>query len=171
MPPQAPKEVARARIEACALVTAAEVAEIQGSEVTDTKSSENADDKLLVSQCYYSAAESSKSVSFALTQNGSRAVKNEVGNFWKRNFGQLKDGNAGEKEREGEAGEENEQGHPPQKIGNLGEEAYWAVNRFGGALYVLKKDLILRISVGGPGAPEAKLARSRALAAKALSRL
>jgi hypothetical protein len=41
----------------------------------------------------------------------------------------------------------------------------------GGAIYVLKDNVFIRISVGGPESEESKIEKSKALAAKALSRL
>jgi hypothetical protein len=41
----------------------------------------------------------------------------------------------------------------------------------GGALYVLKNDVFIRISVGGPESEDAKINHCRALAEKALSHL
>ena len=41
----------------------------------------------------------------------------------------------------------------------------------GGALYVLKNDVFIRISVGGPESEDAKINRCKALAEKALSHL
>jgi hypothetical protein len=41
----------------------------------------------------------------------------------------------------------------------------------GGILYVLKNDRMLRISFGGSGNADDKLAKSKALAQKAMSRL
>ena len=60
---------------------------------------------------------------------------------------------------------------PPKKIGGIGEEAFWSGGRFGGALYVLKGDLFIRISVGGPDNEETKIEKSKTLAQKALDRL
>ncbi|HEY4758095.1 MAG TPA: hypothetical protein VIH43_06025 [Chthoniobacterales bacterium] len=59
----------------------------------------------------------------------------------------------------------------PRKIEGIGEESYWMGNPMGGILYVLKKDRMLRISFGGPASAEDKLAKSKALAQKALNRL
>ena len=53
----------------------------------------------------------------------------------------------------------------------IGEEAYWAPNRFGGVFYVLKGDAFISISVGGPDDEETKINKSKALAQKALQRL
>jgi hypothetical protein len=41
----------------------------------------------------------------------------------------------------------------------------------GGALYVLKKNSFIRISVGGPGNEDEKISKSKALARNALKRL
>jgi hypothetical protein len=49
--------------------------------------------------------------------------------------------------------------------------AFWASNRFGGVLYVLKGDAFISISLGGTDKEEAKLEKSKALAQKALPRL
>jgi hypothetical protein len=45
------------------------------------------------------------------------------------------------------------------------------VTRFGGALYVLKKDSFNRISVGGSDNEETNIKKSKALAEKALQGL
>ena len=60
---------------------------------------------------------------------------------------------------------------PPKKMQGIGDAAYWTANRMGGALYVSKKDVFIRVSVGGPESEKAKIERCKALAEKALSRL
>src|SRR5438874_12645091 len=67
--------------------------------------------------------------------------------------------------------EEKEKREPPKKVDGIGEEAYWSGNRFGGALYVLAKDAIVRISVGGPDNEQTKVDKYKALEPKALQRL
>jgi len=56
-------------------------------------------------------------------------------------------------------------------IDGIGDEAYWTAGRIGGALYILKDDTFIRISVGGPDKEETKIDKSKALAEKALLRL
>jgi hypothetical protein len=80
-------------------------------------------------------------------------------------------GKGAQEQRESEREEENEKKSPPKKIDGVGEEAFWIGSRVGGALYVLKDQLILRISVGGGQDIETKIARSKALAEKAINRL
>ena len=48
---------------------------------------------------------------------------------------------------------------------------FWSGNRVGGALYVLKNDVFIRISVGGPDNEAGKIDKSRALAQKVLEHL
>ncbi len=179
-PPQTTETTEKTRsldskIDACSLLTKEELANVQETEITDSKSSEVANGGLLVSQCYFTASDSSKSVSFTVTQNNSQnADKDGVREYWEQTFGRFKNTKEAEEsnsKEKAEGREENEKETPPQRVEGLGDEAYWAGNRFGGALYVRKKDVILRLSVGGPGDPPAKLEKSKALAEKALSRL
>jgi len=59
----------------------------------------------------------------------------------------------------------------PERVRGLGEEAFWAGNPRLGGLYILRRDAMLRLGVGGNETKAAKLRRLRALAAKALRRL
>ena len=59
----------------------------------------------------------------------------------------------------------------PEKIAGVGDDAYWEASGIAGALYVLKQDVILRISVGGASDIKTKLEKSKTLAQKALARL
>ena len=164
-----------AKFDVCGLLTKPEIEAVQGSPVKDTKSSGRSDGGLRVSQCYYGTAESSKSVSLAITQSDPDSpAKRSLRDFWKQTFGRF-EGEA--KEREGDEekrkslGEEEEKSVPPKKIAGIGDGAYWTGNRVGGALYVLKNDAFIRISVGGPDNEETKIDKSKALAQKALERL
>jgi hypothetical protein len=117
------------------------------------------------------------SVSLAVIQAsaGSR-TGSEARDYWEKTMRGSSERSAGETQREdrdqkSERGEEEEEKNPPKKVDGVGDEAYWSGNRFGGALYVLKRNVILRVSVGGPDDEETKIAKSKALAEKALSRL
>ena len=77
----------------------------------------------------------------------------------------------GAEEAKERGGEEGEPEAKPEAVAGLGDEAFWLGTGTFGVLYVLDPEAILRISVGGPGDREAKLAQSRTLAAKALARL
>src|SRR5438105_4172534 len=60
-------EAALPKFDACTLLTKEEIQAVQGSAITDTKSSENAQGAFRMSQCYFAAAESDKSVSLSVT--------------------------------------------------------------------------------------------------------
>ncbi|HEV7857697.1 MAG TPA: hypothetical protein VGO91_03535 [Pyrinomonadaceae bacterium] len=178
------------KFDACTLLTKAEIESVQGEAVRETKNDGRNDGGMSISQCFYAVANFSKSVSLAVTQpDPDNSSKTGPRDFWKRTFhrddekdrererekkGEKKD----EKERERESAqptgrgeEEGEESAPPKKITGVGEEAYWTGSRVGGALYVLKKNAFIRISVGGPGNEEEKINKSKALAQKALKRL
>ncbi len=139
-----------------------------------------------VSQCYYAAAESSRSVSLAVTdRDPSSNAKRGANDYWEELFGRY-DKEESEKEAEADkakkeslreqkrgTGEEEEGRTPPKKITGAGDEAFWSGNRVRGALYVLdkKKNTFVRVSVGGGDTEEKKIEKSKALAQKALSRL
>jgi hypothetical protein len=100
----------------------------------------------------------------------------EARDYWEKTMGGSSEQSVGETQREGidqksERGEEEEKKNPPKKIDGVGDEACWSGNRFGGALYVLKRSVILRISIGGPDDQETKIEKSKRLAEKALARL
>jgi hypothetical protein len=136
--------------DACSLLSKQEIESIQGASVTGTKSSEHFDDSFRVAQCFYTTAEFSKSVSLALVQeNPGQQNKRSPKDFWKEKFGPY---SGNEKEHDGRAetrSVEKEQGTAPKKIADLGDEAYWVSNRFGGVLYVLKGDAFISVGLGG----------------------
>jgi hypothetical protein len=173
------------KFDACTLITRAEIESVQGDAVKETKSDSRSDGGLLVSQCFYSVASFSKSVSLAVTQSDpDNSAKSGARDFWQRTFHRDDEkGRAGEKDREREkkkevkeaeqsrGREEEGEGTPPKKVTGVGDEAYWMGSRVGGALYVLKKSSFIRISVGGPGNEDEKITKSKALARNALKRL
>lgn len=75
-----------------------------------------------------------------------------------------------DKARKGEI-EEEEEAAPPRPVKGVGDEAYWTGNQIVGALYVLKKNSFIRISVGGTDSMETKIKKTKALAQKVVSRL
>ncbi len=172
-PPPVPRSSGdsnHAQIDACRLITNQEIEAIQGSPIKDTKSSARAGTGFRVSQCFYTAAEFSKSVSLAVMEKDpDHQAKRSPKDFWKETFGRY-DNNRKESDRARSEGEERES-IPPKKIEGIGEEAFWASNRFGGILYVLKGDTFISISLGGTDNEDTKIQKSKALAQKALQRL
>ena len=160
-----------AKVDACSLLTNKEIQDVQGSAIVETKGNEHSDAGLRMSQCYFSAEQSSKSVSLMVTQidpenRGQRTPKD----FWRETF---RRGSMRETEHEGEKEKEEEEHETalPTKIEGIGDEAYWVGSRVGGALYAIKRATFIRISVGGPDSQDVKINKSKKLAVKALGRL
>lgn len=150
-------------IDLCVLLTGKEIELILGAPLKDTKSSTNSLGGITVSQCYYLLPIASHSVVLTLTQRAMGANSGDPKQMWKEMFD-------GEK---ADAREEEEEGKlsPSEKIQGIGDEAFWAPQRFGGALYVLKADKYLTITVGGPDDPATRMQKAKALAELALKRL
>jgi hypothetical protein len=171
------QESGPAKFDVCGLIKKEEIEATQGSPITDTKGSGRSNGELRTSQCFYTATEFSKSINLAVTQSDpDSAAKRSPKDFWKETFGRYSNE---EKEREGDKEKkeslreqgEKERSVPPKKVDGIGDDAYWVGNRVGGALYVLKKDTFIRISVGGTDNEETKINKLKALAQKALDRL
>jgi hypothetical protein len=172
--PKASQESNQAQIDVCGLLTKEEIEGIQGSPIKETKSSARSDAAFLVSQCFYTATEFSKSLSLALMQRDpGRPTSTSPKDFWKERFGRYSGEDSARDKAENATGgkEENEESVPPKKIDGIGDGAFWASNRFGGILYVLKGDSFISVSLGGPDDEETKLKKSKALAQKVLQRL
>jgi len=162
------------------VLTSDEIKAVQGDAVKETTPSNRMVGNFIVTQCYYALPTLSNSVSVMLTERNPNAQGAEsIKEYWERTFG--KDENKSEREREREReerkkevrreGEEEEEGAPLEPVRGVGDEAFWSASRVGGALYVLKRDRYLRISVGGADGVEIKLKKSKALALKALKRM
>ena len=174
----------KARIDVCQLLTADDLKAVQGEPFKEAQRSDRQDGGFIVAQCYYALPTSSNSVVLNVTTASESGGTASPRKFWEDTFGREeregKEKSARQREREREKraekqknkteGEE-EEGAPPTKINGLGEEAFWIASRVGGALYVLKKDIFFRISVGGAGDEASKLKKSKTLAQQVLKRV
>jgi len=157
--------------DACSLLTAEEVKAVQGEAFKETKASEGAENGMVISQCFFSLPTFANSVNVAVMRKGEGSGARDPRKFWEQT---LAKGSEGDKEKEKNAAKNREEGEErsaPQKVEGVGDEAFWTGNRVGGALYVLKHDAYIRVSVGGAGDQKAKLEKSKALARMALKRL
>jgi hypothetical protein len=162
-----------------------EIQTVQGESVKETKLSGQAGGGLLVSQCFFTLPTFSNSISLLVAQKGDGPDAKDPKEFWRETFQQ---GGAEEKERErerdrekkdrdkdkksgGRREEEEEEITPPQKVTGVGDDAFWIGSRVGGALYVLKGSAYVRISIGGSGDQTNRIAKSKTLAQKVISRL
>jgi hypothetical protein len=173
------------KIDACATLNSKEIEAVQGEPVKETKLSGQAGGGMQISQCFFTLPTFSNSISLLVAQKGDGADAKDPKEFWRETF---QKGAAEEKERErererekkdrdkdkkarGRGEEEEEEGTPPQKVSGVGDDAYWTGSRVGGALYVLKGNAYLRISIGGAGDQTSRINKSKTLAQKAIARL
>jgi hypothetical protein len=180
----------------CNLLTSDDLKDVQGEAYKDSKRSDQLDGEFIVAQCYHALPTTVNSVVVNVTTAKDEAGAPSPKGFWEQTFGgdeEKEREGKGEREREKEKPqrerekerdkekaqqprEREEEGEakeasPPQRVKDLGDEAFWVGSPIGGALYVIKNDLIFRVSIGGAGDQKAKLNKSRALAQKILKKL
>ena len=132
-------EPARPVPDACTLLTSDEIKSVLGEPVQQTKPSSQADAGMTMSQCYFALPTAANSAVLTVIRKGGGNATRE---WWDETFHREHDD-----EEKGER-EEGEKKVKPEKVDSLGDEAYWCATKIGGALYVLKGDTSIRISVG-----------------------
>jgi hypothetical protein len=142
-----------ALVKACALLTAAEIAGVQGEKPARPRETTPHPGASL---CVFALPAAGKSVSIEVTQGA------QASSFADR----LRLAAAEEGE---EAGDHDTPA--VERVQGLGDEAFWALGIPVGALYVRQGATLLRIVVGGDESKEAKLGKLRLLVSKALARL
>jgi hypothetical protein len=145
---------------ACMLLTKEEVQAVQGEPFKDTKPSEHFSAGLIVSQCYFELPMPVNSIVLTVTRKADSG--GDPSASWREIF---------HREEPARKKEEGEEEKKPLKVDGLGDEAFWTGTRVGGALYVLKGNCYIRISVGGAGDQAHKIEKSKTLAADVLKRL
>jgi hypothetical protein len=138
---------------ACTLLTAAEVASVQGEAPTKVRQKQPLTD---TSQCLFSLPTAAKFVRVEVTQGPRVAQLAE----------RMRLAATVEGEESGEF-----EAPAVELVEGLGDEAFWAEGVRQGALYVRRGQTLLRVAVGGEEDKAAKLSKLRLLASKALGRL
>lgn len=138
---------------ACALLTASEVASVQGEEPTKVSHKKPLSD---TSQCLFSLPTAAKFVLVEVTRGARVAQLVE----------RMRLAAAVEGEESGDF-----EAPAVEGVDGLGDEAFWAEGAHQGALYVRRGETLLRVAVGGDESKEAKMTKLRLLASKALKRL
>jgi hypothetical protein len=157
-------------LDACSLLTAADVERVQGGSLQEAISSGNAAETVATTQCFFRIDRFSSSVSLTLTRaNGGRAAEREVREHWERML-HPQEHRREKTERDRDRGEE-ETKAALTPVDGLGEEAFLIGGRGNVSLYVLTRGAYLRLSVGGPGAAADWSRKAQALARAALERL
>ena len=185
----------------CALLSDAEVEEVQGEAPADAQGSEHLAGGLASSQCFYRLPTFVKSISLEVVRPAPNAPAGAVKEYWRKRFHpeavearererELKEEREREREeeleRERAAGQVREGGHGekeeeeggeddeearPQRVPGLGGESYATWNRRAVTLHVLKGDAVVRVRVSGPEDRVARQKKAAALAGKVLKRL
>jgi hypothetical protein len=151
---------------ACDLLTKEEIQSVQGEAFASTMPSQGAGPGLVVNQCYFQLPTPVNSVVLTVTRKGTGAAAQNPTESWRQIFYPDEALEKKQKERE-EEGERKR----PDKVEGVGDEAFWTGSRVGGALYVLKGNCYIRLSVGGAGDQAQKIEKCKALAAAVLKRL
>jgi hypothetical protein len=156
----------------CDLLTSKDLQSVQGGALRETKPSARSEGGIIISQCVYSTDTFTNSITLLVAQKAETAGARDPREFWKETFhreemtsdaGKEKGSDDNKTKADGNhEGDERTVG--PQRIAGLGEEAYWTGNRVGGALYVLKGNSYIRISVAGAGDQATKIKKSNSLA-------
>lgn len=172
----------------CALLSGADIREVQGEEATDAQGSEHLAGGLRMSQCFYRLPSFNKSVSLEVVRAGPTSQATDaVREYWRQKFrGDAGEGRERERERrerekelerEKASGQVREGGHAEREgeeetsarhVPGVGDEAYWSGGEQGGALFVLEKDTVISVSVGGTEDEAEKLRKAKALVQKVL---
>src|SRR3954447_11640627 len=142
-----------ALVKTCALLTAAEIAGVQGEKPVRPHATTPHPGASL---CVFVLPTRARSVSIELTQGPRAAAFADRLRL------------AAEEEGE-EAGDHDTPA--VERVEGLGDEAFWALGIPVGTLYVRQGATLLRIVVGGDESKEAKLGKLRLLVPKALARL
>ncbi len=152
----------------CSLLPAAEIEAIQGEPVAATKGSAPERAAFAVSQCFYTLPTFTRSISLELTM---RSAKDEVGprEHWRRVFHGPRE--APQSSTRASGREAAVDADAPRPVGGVGDEAFWTGNSLVGALYVLKGDAYLRISIGGAEDASIRIKKTKRLAKVALKQL
>lgn len=152
---------AKSKSDTCSLIERSEIEAVQHAKVQGVAPSERTGDGLAISQCFYTVTsdDGSKNLSVHLEvmrNDAAHAGGDALGGLWRERFRAAKD---------------KRKTFKPRAVEGVGDEAYWVGNNRVGTLYALKKDKLVRVSVGGPEGEDLKIEKSKTLARSALQRL
>jgi len=147
---------------ACEVLSARDVARVQGKKFTSAKLTETSAHSMSVSQCFYALPLLIDSITVDLSRG-------DVRTFWKQHFANVRDDD--DDEVKPVANRSSEPEAHARRVEGVGDAAVWSGNRLAGALYAMKGETIVRVSVGGDAPQEQKIERAKKLAARALRKL
>src|SRR5947208_705686 len=122
------------KLDACSLLTSAEVEAVQGEGVQETKPGTQPGGGLVLSQCVFRTVTPSKSVSIALAvPDSAQSSKTSPRDFWRKQFHSA---SPEEKGKPGGESERVEEGTKPRNIKGVAKEAFGVSNPVTSILYV-----------------------------------
>lgn len=160
---------------ACTLLSNSVIKSVQSESLKQAKGSQTQNSSMITSQCFYTLSTFTNSISLTvnlpLPGNSSQTSPRDL---WKKWFhpeaSGSREANADIDAPQRKEEEAEEKSAAPLPVSGLGDEAFW-VRRFVGTLYVLKGDVILRLSIGGKQDDAARLRKAQLLAKSALENL
>lgn len=178
----------------CDLLTNADLQAVQGEPAADSQGTEHLSDALSMSQCFFRLNTFDKSVSLEVVRpKEGEQSKDALKELWQQKFKRAEEEAArvAELERRQQAELEREKAEggvrvpgrpkrhkpwkeevaPPQRVRGVGDEAFWARNSDGGALFVLRKDLFFSVTLSGREEREVKIRTATELAKRVLKNL
>jgi hypothetical protein len=146
--------------DACKLLSNEEIQAVQGEPVKATTPHGESANGLAISQCFFELPTFSNSITLRVIERAAGQDGRDPREVWKQTFRPVEP-TGGRKKLQ-----------PPQKVPGVGDDAYWISRRkAGGALWVLKGDHYIRLSVGGEDDLPTKITKCSKLSEFVLSRL
>ena len=136
----------------CDLLANDDILAIQGAAPLSAHATSHTSGDVTVSQCFYLLPEQSRSVTLEIT------TARNVRELWEKQF---------EPNEKQENEKEPTETHAIEVKG-IGRDAFWGGNRVSGALFVLTRGAILRVSIGGGGDVAMKMEHAKILTRAAL---
>jgi hypothetical protein len=157
------------KVDACKLLTSDEIRRVQGDGVEESKPTAQSSGGLRMSQCLYRTSAPVHSVSVAVAAPASEQPRD----FWRKQFPSSAEKEEPARNAKGNKAfrEQEEAESRPRAIQGVGDEAYWVGGPITGALYVLRGNTFIRLSVGGVREEAGRIEKSVALAKLALKKL
>lgn len=155
----------------CALLTSAEIKAVQGEGVEESKPSEQNNGGLRLAECLFRTTTPAKSVSVAMAVPGKQSPRD----FWRKQFhasGEMaKPAHVVTHNEKGRKKEDEDERTRPRAIPRVGDEAFWVGGPVSGALYALRGNKFIRVSVGGVRDESERIKKSVALAQSVLKHM
>ncbi len=145
-------------IDVCALLTSEEIEAAIGEPLKETTPHREEVEGFLISQCHFALPTVENSFIVRMVQRGNGPDARDPRAVWQETF-------ARDLERAMAAG------RPPEKVPELGDEAYWLGGAKKGALNVLSGHRHFRVGVGGEASQALKIEKGTKLARAILGRL